>query len=167
MEVSASLGAFGEQASGAFLPLVDAFLAFLSEEPLLRAIQLFLLGGASLLVFFVFFTTRDILHRTTSLLYQVSCILLVAALPVAGFLLYLLIRPSRTLKEREMQENLRRILERLEKPLSPRPHLPSLPLRHARPLRIAASQPPSVQAESKREGAQEFKRRPVPTTAST
>lgn len=57
---------------------------------------------ASIFIFLVLFTTRDILLRTRSLIYQLACILLVALVPVLGFLLYLLIRPARTVKEREV-----------------------------------------------------------------
>ncbi len=62
---------------------------------------------ASLLIFFVFYTTRDILLRTSSLLYQLFCILIVALLPVIGFFLYILIRPARTIKERELERMLK------------------------------------------------------------
>jgi hypothetical protein len=115
MEVPASVGQF-------LLPIVDSMGAFFSEEPLVRTAQFALLAGAGLLIFLVFYTTRDILHRTRSLFYQISCILLVAAVPVAGFLLYLLIRPMRTVKEREMEEKIARILEHVEKK-----HAPVLP----------------------------------------
>jgi len=38
------------------------------------------------------------------------CILIVAVLPGVGFLLYLLIRPPRTVKERELEQLLRSML---------------------------------------------------------
>jgi len=60
--------------------------------------------AAFFLVYFLFFTMRDIFLRTHSSLYQIACILLVALLPVVGFLLYFLIRPARTMKEREMEQ---------------------------------------------------------------
>lgn len=85
------------------------WLVFLANDPALRMLQcgMLLLGLA--VIFLVFFTTRDILLRTHSFLYMFFSILLVAALPVAGFLLYLLIRPPRTLKEREMEDMLREL----------------------------------------------------------
>jgi len=115
MEVSASLAALKQWGSDRFLPTMDALFAFLSEDPVLRSLQFALLTGAALLVFTVFYTTRDILHRTRSLFRQVTSILLVAALPFVGFLLYFLVRPRLTLEEREMQDTLLRILEHVEK----------------------------------------------------
>lgn len=82
----------------------------LNLDPLIRGVQIGLGVLAGGLVFLVFYATRDILRRTDSLLYQLACIFLVAALPVAGFFLYLLVRPSRTLKSREIEENVREIL---------------------------------------------------------
>lgn len=79
------------------------WLVFMAEDPALRLLQ----GGMLLLglvvIFLVFFTTRDILLRTHSFLYMFLSIVLAAALPVIGFCLYLLIRPARTIKEREME----------------------------------------------------------------
>jgi uncharacterized integral membrane protein len=90
---------------------LDPWLLLLSEDPVGLAAQ----GGAILficiLIFLVFFTTRDILLRTHSFWYTLFSILLVALVPVAGFLLYFLIRPPRTLKEREMEEMVRAIFE--------------------------------------------------------
>ncbi len=86
--------------------LFEPLLSFFTDDPTLRIAQTLLLGSAALLIFFVFFTLRDILLRTHSLLYQIACILLVAAVPVFGFLVYLLIRPARTVKERETEKML-------------------------------------------------------------
>lgn len=96
------------------LPPLEQFLAFLSEDPLARGVQAVLLLGAVLLVFLVFSVTRDILQRTRSLTAQILCILLVAALPFVGFLLYLLLRPPTTLAEREREEMLREALSLLK-----------------------------------------------------
>ncbi len=74
--------------------------------------QSLLVGGVTIVVFLVLFATRDILLRTHSFLLQVFCILVVAVLPVLGFLLYLLIRPSRTLAERRLEHKMDLILER-------------------------------------------------------
>lgn len=100
--------------------LLDPFLLFLSEDPLLRAIQAGMLGGGALLIFLVFYATRDILLRTHAFWYTAFCILLVALLPGIGFLLYLLVRPSRTLRERESDSLLKELadvlLERKNRP---------------------------------------------------
>jgi hypothetical protein len=81
---------------------LEPWLLFLADDPTLRLLQGRMLLVGALVIFLVFFTTRDILLRTNSFLYMFVCILIVAALPVIGFLLYLLIRPARTLKEREL-----------------------------------------------------------------
>lgn len=80
------------------------WLVFLAEDPALRLLQGGMLLVGVVVIFLVFFTTRDILLRTHSFWYMFLSIVLVAALPVVGFFLYLLIRPSRTNKEREMEE---------------------------------------------------------------
>lgn len=86
------------------------WILFLAESPALRLMQFSLLAVSTVLIYIVFFTTRDILFRTNSLLYQFASILLVAVLPVVGFLLYLLMRPARTIKERELEMLLRQLL---------------------------------------------------------
>ena len=83
------------------------WLVLLADDPMLRSVQVGMLFGGCILIFLVFYATRDILLRTHSFLYMFACIVLVAVLPVVGFLLYLLVRPARTLKEREVEELLR------------------------------------------------------------
>ncbi|HLC75760.1 MAG TPA: hypothetical protein VJB82_01400 [Candidatus Peribacterales bacterium] len=99
MEVSAALNPFG-----------DIFNGIFNGDPLILATQIALGIVAGILVYLVFFATRDILGRTDSLLFQLSSILLVAVIPVGGFLLYLLVRPSATLKQKRMQESLDEVL---------------------------------------------------------
>lgn len=65
---------------------------------------------ALLLLFLLFFTLRDILLRTRSFAYQFVSVLLVAVFPIVGFLIYLLIRPARTLKEREVEAMLHQVM---------------------------------------------------------
>ena len=89
------------------------WLTLFADDPALRAIQAAVLLCGALLVFLVFFTTRDILLRTKNFWYMFVSILLVALVPVIGFLIYLLIRPSRTLKERNAEDLLVAIHERL------------------------------------------------------
>jgi hypothetical protein len=76
--------------------------------------QLLMLLSAFLVIFLVLFSTRDIILRSNSFLLQVVCILLVAALPVIGFLIYLLIRPSRTLAQRGLEKQVEDLLSRLQ-----------------------------------------------------
>lgn len=86
-------------------PLAGIFAA----NPTVRAVQGALLILAVIDVFLVLYTLRDMLLRTRSFLYQFVCILLVAALPGVGFLFYLLIRPSRTLQQRETEAVVRQM----------------------------------------------------------
>ncbi len=83
----------------------------IARNPLLVSTQLSILLLLSLVLFLLFYALRDILLRTRSLPYQFLCILLVAALPVAGFLLYLLIRPARTLAQRETDRKIGELWE--------------------------------------------------------
>ena len=86
-----------------FLPSLDILTGFLNLDPLIRGLQIALGVFSALLIFLVFWTTRDIVRRSRSLFVQLSCILLVAALPIVGFFLYLLLRPRRTIEEKEME----------------------------------------------------------------
>lgn len=87
------------------------WFVFLAEDPALRLLQLGMLFVGVIVIFLVFFATRDILLRTHSFWYMFFAIVLVAFLPVIGFFFYLLIRPARTIKEREMEELLQRIVQ--------------------------------------------------------
>jgi hypothetical protein len=86
------------------------YLSFLSENPAVMQVQIALLAFAVVAVFLLCFTTRDIILRTRSFLLQAFSILLVAVLPVIGFFLYLLIRPARTIRQRETDAAVARIL---------------------------------------------------------
>lgn len=83
--------------------------SLLSVDPVLL-MQGIVAFCAFILLFLLLYTLRDILLRTHSFAYQAACVLLVGALPIAGFLVYLLVRPARTLKEREMESMLRMLL---------------------------------------------------------
>lgn len=89
-----------------FQTLLEPWLLFLADDPTLRLLQGCMLLVGVLVIFLVFYTTRDILLRTHSFVYMFLSIVLVAVLPVAGFFLYLLIRPPRTIKEREVEQML-------------------------------------------------------------
>lgn len=81
--------------------------SFVADNPAVAGVQIAILILAALAVFFVIYTTRDILLRTRSFLLQFFCILIVTALPIVGFLIYLIIRPARTVKQRETDLMLR------------------------------------------------------------
>lgn len=87
--------------------LISPFSSFLSEDPSVATTQVGLMAMVVVVLFLLFYTLKDVLLRTHSFLYQCVCILLVAFLPFVGFLLYLLIRPARTVKQREMERMLR------------------------------------------------------------
>ncbi len=87
---------------------IDALSGIIPSDPLSVA-RFVILFAAFILVFLLLFTLRDILLRTRSFGYQCFCVLLVGVLPVVGFLVYLLIRPARTVKQRETDELLRQV----------------------------------------------------------
>lgn len=90
-----------------FLPALDALLGVFSDDPATRVFQFSVLGLGVASVYLLFYVTRDVLIRSSSIPLQLFSIFLVALLPIAGFFLYLLFRPSRTVAEREMAEMLR------------------------------------------------------------
>lgn len=79
------------------------FAAIFSENPVLDLGQLVLFSILAFVVFLVLYTLRDVILRTRSLWAQIGSLILVTVLPILGFLVYLLVRPSRTLKERELE----------------------------------------------------------------
>lgn len=101
--------------------VADPWMVFLAQDPALRLLQAGMLLLGSVVIFLVFFTTRDILLRTHSFVYMFISIVLVAALPVLGFFLYLLIRPSQTLKQRELADLLTEVLVEVRLPTRRQP----------------------------------------------
>jgi len=96
--------------------LLDSLLFFLSEDPMTRAVQGGLLFISVFIVYLLFFVTRDILLRTTSIWYQLISIAMVFCLPIVGFFLYLLVRPSRTVAERNLEEAVQTLLKKYSQP---------------------------------------------------
>lgn len=92
--------------------IVETATQFLSADPMLRMLQGGLLLLSAVILFLLFFTLRDVLLRSRSFLFQIFAIALVAALPILGFLLYLLIRPARTIAQRECMDMLRSLVEK-------------------------------------------------------
>lgn len=84
--------------------------SFFLENPGLRLTQGTVVLLAAVDLYLLFFTLRDVLLRTRSLLAQFFAVLLVAALPIVGFFLYLLLRPARTVQQRALEELLEAVL---------------------------------------------------------
>lgn len=97
-----------------FSSVFESASSFLAADPGVLAVQVGMISIAFLVVYLILFVTRDIILRTHSFLYQVSCIILTAVLPIAGFLLYLLVRPSTTLFERSLDQKVGLMLARMQ-----------------------------------------------------
>lgn len=95
-----------------FSTLPGNISAFFSANPTVFFIQAVLLGCGFLVVYLVVFATRDIMLRTDYFLFQIICIVLVAALPMIGFLIYLLVRPSTTIFQRKLKGDLESVVAR-------------------------------------------------------
>jgi hypothetical protein len=93
---------------------LDGVLQVLLADGPLLALQGGLLLCGLLIIFLVAFVTRDILLRSDSLLAQLSAILITAVLPIVGFLLYLLFRPSSTVRERALEQKMDALFERMK-----------------------------------------------------
>lgn len=106
-----------------FLSLVlPSIMQFFSPDPSVFFVQVIMLVVGLVVVFLVLFTTRDVLLRYDSFIAQVFCILLVAVLPVFGFLLYLLIRPSMTSADKHLRHDLEAVLLKMAHGQSPKKH---------------------------------------------
>lgn len=90
--------------------LVDAALLAFNDNPVILSLQTAMVAAGVIAVYLLAHTVRDIILRTRSLPYQLACILLVTGLPVVGFFLYLLVRPARTVKERQVERMLKDVL---------------------------------------------------------
>lgn len=93
-----------------FSVFLESFSSFFSADPSILLVQSLMVAAAFLIIFLVLFSMRDILLRTHSFAYQIFCILIVAAFPIVGFCVYLLIRPSTTLRERALEHKLNAVL---------------------------------------------------------
>lgn len=96
------------------MPALAPFSAVLATDPAALMMQMGVLGGGAVLLFLLFWTLRDALLRSRSLVFQVFSLFLVTALPLFGFLAYLLIRPAQTLQEREQTRLLHAVLRELQ-----------------------------------------------------
>jgi hypothetical protein len=80
------------------------WLGFVTS-PSFRTVQLALvIYGGLLWLSIIVWVTRDAISRSNSLLFQVFAILLNIGFPVLGILLYLIVRPGKTVLERYYEE---------------------------------------------------------------
>lgn len=93
--------------------MLESASAFLATDPAVLVVQSLMASGAFIVVFLVLFVTRDVLLRSNSFIFQAFCILITALLPIVGFFVYLLIRPSRTIAERAMHRDIIALLSKL------------------------------------------------------
>lgn len=83
---------------------INSVLEFI-DSPSFQTLQLGLITYLGLLwLSIIIWVTRDAIHRSDSLIFQVIAILLNIIFPVLGVLLYLIIRPSKTSNERYYEE---------------------------------------------------------------
>jgi hypothetical protein len=94
---------------------VESIAVLFSDDPSVLFVQTGVMLCVSVVIFLVLFTLRDVMLRSDSFTFQVLSVLLVALLPIVGFLFYLLIRPSRTIADRRLERELRTLLERTGK----------------------------------------------------
>ena len=84
-------------------PLSD----FLAQPPLAFALQVAVGYVALAWIFTILWTIKDASNRSESIAFQlISVLIVVLATPLIGLPLYLLIRPSQTLFEKDMYEML-------------------------------------------------------------
>ncbi len=146
---------------------MNSFLMFLQSLPsLVPANTNFsptLFGLLALDVYLIFYVTRDALLRIRPFFPQLLCILLVAVLPGVGFLLYLLVRPARLIKERALEEMLLELLDRTEsQPTEEQEPEPLPPPKQKRPTegRLIAALPSKKVKKKQREPEDEGSEEP-------
>lgn len=83
-----------------FQQVFTRWLTVFAVDPMVQLMQIFMVLFGLIMVCIVFFTTRDVLLRSNSFLFMLFSILLVTIFPVGGLLIYLLIRPSRTVSQK-------------------------------------------------------------------
>lgn len=85
-------------------PAITETIDFLSSD-LFGTIKLVILGYFSLLwLAIIIWVTRDVLQRSSNIIFQAFSILLNIVAPFLGVLLYLIIRPGKTRAERYYEE---------------------------------------------------------------
>lgn len=103
------------------LLFLQPVLNLLATDPVIRSMQIGVLSGGLVLVYLIFWVTKDSVNRSNSFLFILFSILLVACIPLFGFLAYLLIRPNKTLTEKQTLialSDLKKEMESLKKQVS-------------------------------------------------
>lgn len=92
-------------------PFLTEAIDFLSSDTFGTVKVAVLAYFALLWLAIIIWVTKDVLQRSQSILFQAFAILLVIIVPILGVLLYLIVRPSKTRKERYYEELERSMLE--------------------------------------------------------
>ncbi|MBD3157000.1 hypothetical protein GF369_04210 [Candidatus Peregrinibacteria bacterium] len=87
------------------MPTLSELVSWMSNPDVSRILITILLGYLILLwVSLIIWTTKDIISRTNNVIYQLISIALVVMLNIFGLLIYLGIRPSKTLIEKFFED---------------------------------------------------------------
>ncbi len=93
----------------------DILKSILESDIINTAMILILAYLAFLWIAIILWVTKDIIHRTSNMLHQILAISSVIFLtPLFGLLIYLIIRPTRTLIEQEYEEIITELCEKVE-----------------------------------------------------
>jgi predicted RNA-binding Zn-ribbon protein involved in translation (DUF1610 family) len=95
----------------AFLRWFDDLSFFVRSQNFRLLITVLVVYLAALWLAIVIWVVRDAMHRSTSILFQIGAVLLNIFLPIFGLILYLIIRPEKTLLEKYHEDMEYRLLE--------------------------------------------------------
>jgi len=97
--------------SNSFMEWFEKFNFFLGSETFSFISILFILYIAGLWLSLIIWVTRDVMYRSHNIAFQVFAILLNIFLPILGLLIYLILRPEKTLLEVYHEELTYRVRE--------------------------------------------------------
>lgn len=97
--------------SDSFLEWFDTLTNFFASESFQVLGKFTILYLAALWVALIVWVTRDAIHRSSNVVFQIIAVLLNIFLPIFGLILYLIIRPEKTLLEKYHEDLEYRLLE--------------------------------------------------------
>ncbi len=96
------------------LPILEWFdkiTFFMNSASFDYVARIVIIYCAALWLSLVIWVTRDAIHRSSNILFQIGVILINIFLPIFGLVLYLIIRPEKTLLEKYQEDLEYRLLE--------------------------------------------------------